>query len=398
MPRVARPAPVLAAIGDTPLTALPGCGPKVAATFAARGLATLQDLWWLLPRQYEDRTQLTPVRALQPGVAAQVEGVVEAVERGFRYRPSLRVAIGDDSRATLVLRFFHFRAAQVAQFAPGARLRVFGTPRPGAHGLEMVHPAYRLVDGDEALGERLDPVYPAIEGIGPAMLRRLIAGALDRLPDDAALELLPAAIRDGLALPSLREALLTVHRPAADADVTALLAGRHPAQRRLVLEELLAHHLSLRRQRIALQRHGAHALPDPTFAQRLRDALPFALTAAQQRVLAQVQADLARGVPMLRLVQGDVGSGVLASLTVQGDRRRCLPQLLKGLNPPKRRRAQPLTFMEARRLLFRGVSSFWPAGWHRCTTPWPGLRHGLRRPMAFSPRKASSRSAWQHAG
>src|SRR3546814_5133039 len=97
----------------------------------------------------------------------------------------LRVAIGDDSNATLVLRFFHFRAAQVAQFAPGARVRCYGTPRLGQHGLEIVHPSYRVVGDDEAgaLGDSLDPVYPAIEGIGPATLRKLIGQALDRLPD-----------------------------------------------------------------------------------------------------------------------------------------------------------------------------------------------------------------------
>ena len=283
----------------------------MAEKLASRGLLTLQDLWLHLPRQYEDRTALTPIRLLKPGIAAQVEGTVEAVERGFRYRPMLRVAIGDDSQATLVLRFFHFRAAQVAQFAPGVRVRCYGTPRAGAHGLEIVHPSYRVLGGeDEALGEQLDPVYPAIEGVGPASLRRLIGLALDRLPDDSALELLPAQLRRDWELPSLREALRTVHHPPRDTDIEALLAGRHPAQRRLVLEELLAHHLSLRRQRIALQQHRAPPLAaEGTLAQRLRDALPFALTGAQQRVFAQVREDLAQPHPMLRLVQGDVGSG-----------------------------------------------------------------------------------------
>jgi ATP-dependent DNA helicase RecG len=317
MPRV-RPAPALTALGDTPLTALPGCGPKVAEKLASRGLATLQDLWLQLPRQYEDRTKIVPIRALQAGVAAQVEGRVEAVERGFRYRPTLRVAIGDDSRATLVLRFFHFRAAQVAQFRPGVRLRCYGTPRPGQHGLEIVHPSYRVIEDDEAgvLGSSLDPVYPAIEGVGPATLRRLIGLALDRLPGDDELELLPRGLLARLGLPSLRDALLTVHRPPADADVAALLAGTHPAQRRLVIEELLAHHLSLRRQRLAQQAHAAHALVDTSLATRLRDALPFALTGAQQRVFDEILVDLRRPHPMLRLVQGDVGSGktVVAAL------------------------------------------------------------------------------------
>jgi ATP-dependent DNA helicase RecG len=318
MARVARPAPALADAGEAPLTRLPGVGPRVAEKLAARGLLTLQDLWLQLPRQYEDRTRLTPIRALHAGVAAQIEGTVEAVERGFRYRPMLRVALGDDSHATVVLRFFHFRAAQVAQFAPGVRVRAYGTPRAGQHGLEIVHPSYRVLEDDAgALGDVLDPVYPGIEGIGPAALRKLIGLALERLPDEAALELLPRGWLADLGLPPLREALRTVHRPPQGSDVAALLAGTHPAQRRLALEELLAHHLSLRRQRIALQSHRATALAGTgLLAQRLLDALPFGLTGAQQRVFAQVRADLAQPRPMLRLVQGDVGSGktVVAAL------------------------------------------------------------------------------------
>ena len=260
-----------------------------------------------------------PLRELQSGVACQVEGVIEAVERGFRYRPTLRVAIGDGSRASLVLRFFHFRAAQAAQFRPGERVRCYGTPRPGQHGLEMVHPSYQLLGRDEggALDERLHPVYPQIEGIGAAAMRRMIGHALDRLPEGDGLESLPAEALRTRGLPPLREALLTVHRPPPDADLAALLAVTHPAQRRLILEELLAHHLSLRRHRIAQQQHAAPVLAaGGALGERLRAALPFALTGAQERVLAQVSGDIARPVPMLRLVQGDVGSGktVVAAL------------------------------------------------------------------------------------
>lgn len=298
-----------------PLTALSGVGAAVAEKLAARGLLTLQDLWFHLPRQYEDRTALTPIRKLQPGLPAQIEGTVEAVERGFRYRPMLRVAIGDDSYATLVLRFFHFRSQQVAQFAPGTRVRVYGTPRPGQHGLEIVHPSYRILGGagEVELSDRLDPVYPAIEGIGPAVLRKLIDQALQRLPDERAMELLPADLLAHEALcaglPSLREALLTLHRPPQGSDVQALLAGTHPAQRRLALEELLAHHLTLRNQRIAMQAHSAPPLRAVRRASALRRSLPFALTRAQERVFAEIRDDLAKPVPMLRLVQGDVGSG-----------------------------------------------------------------------------------------
>ncbi|WP_282271225.1 ATP-dependent DNA helicase RecG [Stenotrophomonas sp. PS02298] len=306
-------------LSTEPLSRLAGVGPRVAAKLEARGLTSLQDLWLHLPLRYEDRTTLLPIRALKAGMAAQVEGRVEAVERGFRYRPVLRVAISDDSGATLVLRFFHFRAAQVSRFAVGRRLRAYGTPRAGQNGLEIVHPSYHVLgDGeDAALGAVLDPVYPAVEGIGPASLRKLIGQALDRLPDAAALELLPPALLAGMGLPALREAMLTMHRPPADADIAALGAGTHPAQRRLALEELLAHHLSLRRQRIALQQHRAPSLRGRDgLVKALRDSLPFKLTGAQQRVFDEIRKDLARAHPMLRLVQGDVGSGktVVAAL------------------------------------------------------------------------------------
>ena len=332
MARRAAAAPAWSDAAATGLSALAGVGPALAEKLAARGLLTLQDLWLHLPRHYEDRTALTPIRALQPGVPAQVEGRVEAVERGFRYRPMLRVAIGDEARGTLVLRFFHFRAQQVAQFVPGARVRAYGTPRPGQRGLEMVHPSYRLPgEGGEALGEALDPVYPEIEGIGPARLRSLVGLALDRLPDAGELELLPPGACRDLQLPSLREALLTLHRPPRDADVAALQAGIHPAQRRLVLEEMLAHQLSLRRQRIALQRQGAHPLRgEGALVALLRRSLPFALTAAQERVYAQVREDLSQPRPMLRLVQGDVGSGktvvaaMAALLAVEAGRQAAL--------------------------------------------------------------------------
>ncbi|MEA9556604.1 ATP-dependent DNA helicase RecG [Xanthomonas nasturtii] len=319
MPRARVATPSLAVAGQAPLSSLPGVGPKVADKFAARGILSVQDLWLHLPLRYEDRTRLTTIAQLQSGVPAQIEGRVEAVERGFRFRPVLRVAISDASHGSVVLRFFHFRAAQVAQFAVGTRVRVFGTPKPGQNGWEIVHPSYRVLAADEdaQLGDCLDPVYPVLEGVGPATLRKFIGQALERLPPEAALELLPPHWLQDEHLPSLRTALLTMHRPPVNTDPQQLLAGGHPAQQRLALEELLAHQLSLRRQRIALQRFHAPVLPgNGTLVQRLRAALPFQLTGAQQRVFEQIAHDLAQPSPMLRLVQGDVGSGktVVAAL------------------------------------------------------------------------------------
>ncbi len=302
-----------------PLSTLSGVGPRIAEKLAARGLLNLQDLWLHLPLRYEDRTRVTPIAALVPAEPAQVVGQVLAVERGFRYRPVLKVAVSDGSQATLVLRFFHFNRAQVALFVPGRRLVAYGEPRPGQHGLEMVHPSYRMLadEAEASVRDRLDPVYPAVEGLGPQSLSRLIGEALKQLPPAAELELLPTGLRERLLLPTLREALLTAHRPPPDADLAQFALGVHPAQRRLALEELLAHHLSLRRQRIALRAHGAMPVrPAGKVAAALGKRLKFTLTSAQRRVLAEVARDMARPEPMLRLVQGDVGSGktVVAAL------------------------------------------------------------------------------------
>ena len=318
-PRRKAPAPALAAAGEALLSSLSGVGPRVTEKLAAYGLLRVQDLWLHLPLRYEDRTRLSAIRALQPGVPAQIEGCVEAVERGFRFRPMLQVAVGDDSGATLVLRFFHFTSAQVAQFTIGRRVRIYGTPRPGRNGLEIAHPSYNFLadDGATDLRERLDPVYPAVEGIGAGALRRLIDLALQRLPPAEEIELLPAAALRAHKLPSLHDALLTVHQPTADTDLLQLAAGIHPAQRRLALEELLAYQLSLRRQRMAVRRLGARPIvADAALADALRTRLGFALTAAQERVLHEIHADIARDEPMLRLLQGDVGSGktVVAAL------------------------------------------------------------------------------------
>ncbi|HEY6984627.1 MAG TPA: ATP-dependent DNA helicase RecG, partial [Rhodanobacteraceae bacterium] len=298
--------------GLAPVTTLPGVGAALAALLAKLGLHSVQDLWFHLPLRYEDRTHITPIRDLRAGESAQVVGVIEAVERGFRYRPQLRVAIGDDSRATLMLRFFHFNRSQAEQLAPGVRVLCYGEVRHGAHGFEMVHPQYTRLAAEQtaAVDDRLTPIYPTTEGLGQKRLSGVIARSLERLPGDNALELIPAELRRTLELDSLRDALLTVHRPPAGTDVSLFAQRAHPAQRRLAFEELLAHHLSLKRLRERLRRHRAAPLRgDGKLRSALRSSLPFTLTAAQQRVIGEIDKDLAESVPMLRLVQGDVGSG-----------------------------------------------------------------------------------------
>jgi len=315
-----RPAPVTAIDpGSASVGTLAGVGPALVTILSRLGLERIQDLWFHLPLRYEDRTRVTAIADLRAGERAQVEGVVEAIERGFRYRPQLRVAIGDDSRQTLMLRFFHFNRAQAEQLQPGTRLLCYGEVRYAAQGLEMVHPNYqRLSDGTAAsVDELLTPVYPTTEGLGPKRLAGVIGKALERLPPDAQLELIPPELCAAHGLTSLRDALLYVHRPPPDAPIGQLMQGRHPAQQRLAFEELLTQHLSLKRMRAAVRRRRAPVLGGAGELRRqLLAGLPFRLTAAQQRVGDEVARDLAQPRPMLRLVQGDVGSGktVVAAL------------------------------------------------------------------------------------
>ena len=304
--------PGIAHAGEASVRGLPGVGPQVAQKLATAGIERLQDLWFWLPRSYEDRTRVAPIASLAHGEKAMVEGRVEAVEKGFRFRPQLKIAISDDSGDTLVLRFFHFHAGQVAQFTQGAWVRCYGEARQAGLSMEMVHPSYRRIAESERgeVSERLDPVYPAVEGIGPARLAQLVHAAIDKLPPSEEFELLPAGLRAELKLPDLGRALRFVHAPTVGTDLAALSDGRHPARRRLALEELLAHHLSLRRQRVDVRQQGASPLrASGRLAQSLRASLPFALTDAQERVLGEVLQDLGASEPMLRLVQGDVGSG-----------------------------------------------------------------------------------------
>ena len=302
-----------------PVSSLVGVGPALAITLAKIGLERVQDLWFHLPLRYEDKTRVTAIADLRVGERAQVEGVVEAVERGFRFRPQLKAVIGDSSGQSLVLRFFHFNRAQAEQLKVGARVLCYGEVRHAAQGLEMVHPTYQRLSRNELaiVDDLLSPVYPTTEGLGTKRLAGVIAKSLALLPSSEQLELIPQELCAEHGLTSLRDALLYVHRPPPDAHLGLLTLGSHPAQQRLAFEELLTQHLSLKRMRAAVRRRHAPRLGGKgDLRQQLLAELPFTLTAAQQRVSGEVERDLGQAKPMLRLVQGDVGSGktVVAAL------------------------------------------------------------------------------------
>ncbi|WP_412526712.1 ATP-dependent DNA helicase RecG [Burkholderia lata] len=296
---------------------------KTVDKLAKLGLTRSIDLVLHLPMRYEDETTLTPIGELLPGGIAQTEGVVFDNEVTFRPRRQLVVKIQDDDGEHLVLRFLNFYGSQVKQMAVGQRLRVRGDVRGGFFGMEMVHPAVRVVEADAPLPQVLTPVYPSTAGVSQAYLRKAIENAVERTPLP---ELLPPEIqRDYLKpldVPTLEQAVRILHHPRVDSDEAALMDGSHPAWTRIKFEELLAQQLSLKRAHEERRTRAAPAMPRRTASDadalttRLYSALPFTLTGAQARVVDEIANDLTLAHPMQRLLQGDVGSGktVVAAL------------------------------------------------------------------------------------
>jgi ATP-dependent DNA helicase RecG len=292
------------------LASLRGVGPALRERLARLGVLRPLDLLFLLPQRYEDRTRLTPIGSLQAGQRAVIEGEVALSEIVFRRRRSLLCRIADGT-GQLTLRFFYFSKAQQEGFARGARVRCYGEARPGPAGLEMVHPEYRLLAPGErtVLEQALTPIYPTTEGLQQFRLRGLVGQAFDRvlpaLPD-----YLPDNPLTNQALPALRDALRYVHRPPPGANLAELAAGMHPCQRRLALEEMLAHHLSLRRLRERSRLERSLPLPATNgLREKFFQQLGFSLTVGQRQALTDIETDLAQPHPMMRLVQGDVGCG-----------------------------------------------------------------------------------------
>ena len=295
-----------------PITALRGVGDALAAKLARLGITTIQDLLFLLPLRYEDRTRVVPIGALQAGDRAVVEGEVQLAEVAFRGRRQLLCRIGDGSGA-LTLRFFYFSNSQHEAMTRGTRLRCYGEIRRGPSGLEIVHPEYRRIasDAPAANDDALTPVYPLTEGVQQGRLRQLVSLALREFANRSVQDWLPPAVLAQLQLPPLREALRYVHRPPPDADLDLLATGQHPMQRRLAFEELLAHQLSLRLLRREIQRDPGwqFTVSGAPLIERFLQSLPFKPTGAQTRAWRDIERDLSQPSPMLRLVQGDVGCG-----------------------------------------------------------------------------------------
>ena len=282
-----------------------------AKAMAKLGLQRDIDIALHLPMRYVDETKLAPIGTLRDGSSAQVQGVVRDCRVETRARRQLVVRLADDS-GELVLRLLHFYPSQQKALAPGATVRARGEVRAGFFGREMVHPEFRVIAPEAPLPTALTPVYPASAQLPQAYLRKAVAAALARAPLQ---ELLPHDVLPR-GLPTLRDALQLLHHPGAELDPGTLEDRSHPAWQRLKFEELLAQQLSQAEAHAARASLSAPRLRPGPLTEKLLGALPFRLTAAQRRVLAEIDADVARPQPMNRLLQGDVGSGktVVAAL------------------------------------------------------------------------------------
>ncbi len=297
-----------------PLRQFKGVGPKVFSKLESMGLETVEDLLFHFPLRYQDKTRLSCIGELKEGMDAVVRGTIRASGIARGRRPTLIVKV-DDGTGLITLRFFHFRRAQAQQLRIGDTIILFGQPRMVGGNTEFAHPEYVVGDREPQLEEALTPVYPVTEGMGQSTMRNLTQQALTYLTQNPPEDLLTGLPGDS---PSITDSIKFLHRPSPDANTAAIVAGEHPAQLRLALEELVAHQLSLLSRRA--RTHEKTAAPvnsQGKLADTITSQLPFALTGAQQRVCEEILADLRKSTPMLRLLQGDVGSGktLVAALT-----------------------------------------------------------------------------------
>ncbi len=312
-------------LAQTPITVLKGVGPGLASKLEKLGLESLQDLLFHLPLRYEDRTRITTIRDLMVGTHTNIIGEITDNQIVQGKRRMLMVTLSDGT-GVINLRFFHFTANQKNSLAIGTSIRCYGEISRGARSFEIVHPEYKPLDNDVELTpveETLTPVYSTTDGLRQISLRNLTEQALIRLERGQVEELLPAEFIDSSY--TLTEALKTLHRPPPDTSISQIEEGKHPAQIRLIKEELIAHNLSMLKLRQSVDKENAFPLTvNESLNQQFLTSLPFEPTNAQTRVANEIRKDLANSTPMMRLVQGDVGSGktlvaALAALTALGE-------------------------------------------------------------------------------
>ena len=307
-------------LDGVPLTSLSGVGAAIAEKLSRIGIQNVQDLLFHLPMRYEDRTRITPISDVRPESFATIEGYVQHTEVQFGRRPILSVTLSDGT-SKIMLKFFNFNAGMKNSLDTGVRVKAFGEIKRGRYMAEIHHPEYQIIRNNQplALAETLTPIYSTTEGLKQASLRKMTEQALAVLQNVQVAELLPEQYNPHQY--SLKEALALLHRPPPSVSAEVLEKGEHPAQKRLIFEELLAHNLAMQQLRLGVKQQYAEPLTYKSdLKSRFLTSLPFEPTNAQKRVTEDIERDLAQPSPMMRLVQGDVGSGktlvaALAALT-----------------------------------------------------------------------------------
>ena len=301
---------------------LNGVGQVLQKKLSSMGVKSISDILFHLPIRYEDRTRLTPIDEIIPRRKALIEGVIEDSRVIFQGRRALICRISDLT-SSIQIRFFFFNRSQQMRLSKGSSVRCFGSPHLGRYGLEMIHPECKVIDNNESpeLERCLTPIYPTTDGLHQTRLRSLLNQAfviLSKTSSKRVTDLIPKHLLTQLEMPSLVDSLRQIHYPAADENTTAVMEGTHPAQRRLIFEELLAYQLSLKTLRKNSRTYLAPKTQKSMLQTKLSGLLPFDLTESQLKVIKEINHDLESGIPMLRLLQGDVGSGktVVAAMVI----------------------------------------------------------------------------------
>ena len=317
---------VLATKIGTDLIDLKGVGPALVSKLQKLKIHNQYDLLFLLPIRYEDKTSLHKISDLVAGEKALIQGFVVLTTIVYRGRRMLISQLSDDT-GIITLRFFHFSKQQARRLAKNTVVRCFGQTRKTASGLEMIHPEYQIINPENPapLESGLTPIYPTTEGLQQGRLRKFVRAALEQQIDTIE-ELLPDSIVKELGLVPLTEALREIHQPSQKNIVND---HESLARKRLIIEELLANQLALKRLKRHTKKEPATVLANRLLKESLIKNLPFKLTKSQARVVEEIEMDLEKNRPMMRLLQGDVGSGktivaALAMLIAVGSKQQAV--------------------------------------------------------------------------
>ena len=293
---------------DLSVTSLKGVGKHLADKLATLNIHTLDDLIFHLPYKYQDRTRITPLAELIVGAEVMFCAQIEATSIVYGRRRTLLARVSDGT-GRLTVRWFYFNRAQQQKIQRLNWIYGFATIRQGRDGFETAHPEYQISTEkpENITTDALTPIYPLTDGITQPRMRNLVSQSLGQLDN---MEDYIRQLALDINLPGLHEALMAVHMPEKHTDTALLLEFMHPAQKRLAFEELLAHHCSLRRVKAKRQTNKSPKFDtESKLYKRFFDQLDYSLTAAQKRVVNEINTDVNSQTTMQRLVQGDVGSG-----------------------------------------------------------------------------------------